>query len=231
MGSTAATRGTGPDSLLERILGDAPPQDEGGERILAGAIEQIEDFGVRRFTVDDLARRLGVSRVTIYRRFAKKDRLLEAALLFELRRLLREIDAGVAGCETLEERLIEGFASSLLILRGHKLLNRLLSTEPELILPLLTVNGGPVIAASREFIASTARREGEQDGFDFDEEQLGVLSELLVRAILSFLLTPQSVVSLETPQDARRFARRYLAPVLGTMADFEAKTRNEPGRQ
>jgi AcrR family transcriptional regulator len=212
------------DSLLERILGDeVPPQDEAAERMLAAALEQIEDFGVRRFTIDDLARRLGISRVTIYRRFAKKNRLLEAALLYELRRLLREIDASVESCETLEERLVEGFASSLLILRGHRLLSRLLRTEPELILPLLTIRGGPVIAASREFIASLARREAERD-VTFDEEQLEVLSELLVRAVLSFLLTPQSVVSLDTPEEARRFARHYLTPVLQMMmADFKSK--------
>lgn len=229
MGNSVAT-GTAQDSLLERILGDgSPPEDEAGERILAGTIEQIEDFGVRRFTLDDLARRLGISRVTIYRRFAKRSRLLEAALVYELRRLLREIDAGVEGCETLEERLVEGFVASLLILRGHRLLNRLLSTEPELILPLLTVRGGPVIAASREFIAGIARREGEEGGVEFDREQLEVLSELLARAVLSFLLTPQSAVSLETPEEARRFAQLYLAPVLQTMTNFETKPSTSRG--
>ncbi len=229
MGVPAAT-GDGQDSLLERIFSDGvPPEDEATERMLAAALDQIEDFGVRRFTIDDLARRLGISRVTIYRRFAKKNRLLEAALLYELRRLLREIDASVERCETLEERLVEGFVSSLLILRGHRLLSRLLRTEPELILPLLTVRGGPVIAASREFIAGLARREAERDEVTFDEEQLAVLSELLVRAVLSFLLTPQSAVSLETPEEARRFARRYLTPVLQTMADFESKPSTSRG--
>jgi AcrR family transcriptional regulator len=227
MGTAAADAS---DSLLERILRpDSGPEDEARERMLAGTLEQIEDFGVRRFTVDDLARRLGISRVTIYRRFSKRNRLLEAALMYELRRLLREIDASVKSCETLEERLVEGFASSLMALRGHRLLNRLLRTEPELILPLLTVGGGPVIAASREFIAGIALREGEGEGIEFEQEQLEVLSELLARAVLSFLLTPQSVVSLETPDEARRFARRYLTPVLQTMADFETKPSTSRG--
>jgi len=226
--SSAGAKETERSALLERILSDgAPPDDEAGERILAGAVSQIEDFGVRRFTVDDLARRLGISRVTIYRRFAKKSRLMEAVLHYELHRILRKIDAEVERCETLEERLIEGFVSSLLVLRSHRLLNRLLKTEPELILPLLTVHGAPVIAASREFIAGFARREAERGGFAFDEEQLDVLSELLARAIQSFVLTPQSVVSLETPEEARHFARRYLAPVLQLMAEF--KTSNQGG--
>jgi len=228
MGTTAA-RDAARDSLLERILSDgAPPEDEAGERILAGAIEQIEDFGVRRFTIDDLARRLGISRVTIYRRFDKKDQLLESVLLYELNRILREIDAGVAGCETLEDRLVEGFVTALTVLRGHRLLNRLLRTEPELILPLLTVGGAPVIAASREFAGRFARVQAEREGAELDEELLDVLSELFARAILSFVLTPQSAVSLETPEEARRFAQRYLAPVLQLMT-LETKTGTSRG--
>lgn len=229
MGTGAATDAAR-DPLLERILSDgAPPEDEVGERILAGAVEQIEDFGVRRFTVDDLARRLGVSRVTIYRRFEKKSRLLEAVLLYELNRILREIDAAVADCKTLEERLVEGFVASLLVLRGHRLLNRLMRTEPELILPLLTVGGAPVIAASREFASRFARGEAAREGVELDEERLEVLSELFARAILSFVLTPQSAVSMETAEEARSFARRYLAPVLGLMSEFETSGTSRGG--
>jgi AcrR family transcriptional regulator len=229
MGTSAATDAAR-DSLLERILsGGIPPEDEAGGRILAGAIEQIEDFGVRRFTIDELARRLGISRVTIYRRFAKKSQLLESVLLYELNRILREIDAGVAGCETLEDRLVEGFVASLTTLRGHRLLNRLLQTEPELILPLLTVGGAPVIAASREFASRFARGQGELEGVEIDEEQLEVLSELFARAILSFVLTPQSIVSLETEEETRRFAQRYFAPVLGLMSEFETKPSKSRG--
>jgi AcrR family transcriptional regulator len=221
MGAAAATDAAR-DPLLERILnGGAPPEDEAGERILAGAVAQIEDFGVRRFTIDDLARRLGISRVTIYRRFAKKSLLLESVLLYELNRILGEIDARVARCETLEARLVEGFVASLTVLRGHRLLNRLLQTEPELILPLLTVGGAPVIAASRAFASRFARGQAEREGIEIDEEQLEVLSELLARAILSFVLTPQSAVSLETEEETRRFAQRYFAPVLELMSEFE----------
>ncbi len=220
-----AATDTARDSLLERILsGGVPPEDEAGERILAGAVEQIEDFGVRRFTIDDLAKRLGISRVTIYRRFDKKDQLLESVLLYELNSILADIDAGVAGCKTLEDRLVEGFVTSLTVLRGHRLLNRLLRTEPELILPLLTVGGAPVIAASREFASRFARGQAEVDAVEVDEEQLEVLSELFARAILSFVLTPQSVVSLETEEETRRFAQRYFAPVLELMNEFEAKS-------
>jgi len=212
------------NQLLERILGnEGTSTDDLSERILEGAIRQIEDFGIRRFTVDDLARRLGISRMTIYRRFAKKSDLLQAALLYELRRILGEIDARVEQGETLEERLVEGFVAVLFILRDHRLLNRMLHTEPELILPVLTVGAAPALVASCEFIAGFARREAEHGDVVFDEGQLKAASEMLARLVLSFVLTPQSVVSLETPEDGRRFARRYLVPVLRMLSDSGAK--------
>src|SRR5947209_6030079 len=169
MAGAAATPPT--DRLLARILTEgAPPpggatasaddpEAETSERILAGAAQQVEDFGLRRFTIDDLARRLGISRVTIYRYFPKRDRLVEAVLLRETHRFLRAIDAAVAPYETLERKLIEGVVFALSFLRRHRLLRRLLRTEPELILPALTLNAGPVLAAGREFIAGFARRD------------------------------------------------------------------------
>lgn len=215
-------RETANTTVLEGILGSRGTEDDVNERILVGALGQIEDFGVRRFTVDDLARRLGISRVTIYRRFEKKHLLLQAAFLYEHQRVLREVNQRVEECETLEERLIEGFVAILLILRNHRVLNRMLSTEPELILPALTVHGAPVVALGREFIAGFVRREAEQGGATFKEDQLEVLSELLARAVLSFVLTPASVVDLETPEGARDFAQHYLAPVMQLIGGFES---------
>jgi AcrR family transcriptional regulator len=206
------------DPLLDRILTEgAPPENELSARILAAAIQQLEDFGVRRFTIDDVARRAGISRVTIYRHFPKKDRLIEAALFSEFNRFLKDLDASVEPCETIEEQLIEGFVASLAVIRNHRLFNRLLRTEPELMLPLLTVNGGPVLAAGREFIARSARAEAERGGLPLSEEQIDGQSELLARIVLSFTLTPDSVLDLSTPAKTRVFAKRYLAPTLAAL--------------
>ncbi|MGA8746596.1 MAG: TetR family transcriptional regulator [Solirubrobacterales bacterium] len=203
------------DPLLDRILTDgAPPTDEVSGRILAAAIQQLEDFGVRRFTIDDVARRAGISRVTIYRHFPKKDRLVEAALLHELHRFLRDLNSTIASYDRLEERLLEGFVSALMMIRNHQLLNRLLRTEPELMLPLLTVQASPVLTAGRELIANFARGETGEEGLPLSEEEIDGLSELLARLVLSFLLTPDSVLDLTSPAKTRRFAKHYLAPAL-----------------
>jgi AcrR family transcriptional regulator len=207
------------DPLLRKILGSGiEPGEPASERILEAAVVHAEEFGMRRFTIGDVARRAGLSRVTIYNYFPGKDRLIEAVLLRELRRFLREIDEAVAPYETLEQRLVEGFVFGLTYLRRHRLLNRLLRTEPELLLPYLTVKGSPVLAAGREFIAGFARREAEQGGLPLGEAEIEGVSELLARAVLSFVLTPDSVLGLKTQAEIRRFAEHYLGPTLQAIA-------------
>ncbi len=206
------------DPLLARILGESDPPPETSERILDAAAEQVEHFGVRRFTLDDVARRLGISRVTIYRYFPKRDALVEAVVLRELHRFLRAIDTAVEPYETLEERLVEGVVFALSYLRGHRLLGRVLRTEPELILPALTVRADRVLAAGREFIAGFALRAAERGGLALRKEEIEGLSELLARSVLSFVLTPDSVLGMRTDAEVRDFAERYLTPILRTVS-------------
>src|SRR5919201_812188 len=97
--------------FLSRVLEapDAAP-DAVAERILDGALEQFQLVGLRRSTIDDVARRARVGRVTVYRRIGQKDELVEAVILRELRRLFAAVDAATATLATVEERTAEGFA-------------------------------------------------------------------------------------------------------------------------
>jgi AcrR family transcriptional regulator len=47
--------------------------------ILEAALEQLALTGVRRTSADDVARRAGVNRATLYRRFGSREQLLAAA--------------------------------------------------------------------------------------------------------------------------------------------------------
>ena len=225
MARRRSTRGRNP--LLGRILeaGGTLPADGTSERILAAAAEHAEDHGIRRFTMDDVANRVGVSRVTIYRYFPKKDQLIEAILLREMNKFLRAVDEAVAPSATLEERLVDGFVFGLTYLRNHRLLNRLLRTEPELIVPHLTVRGAPVLEAGREFIAGFARSEAQAGGLPLREDEIAGVSELLARAMLSFVLTPESVLGLRNPAEIRRFAEQYLAPTLHVLESLPEDAR------
>ena len=64
----------------------------------------------------------------------------------ELRRAMAEIDRLWGAGSTIEERLVEGFGFAISFVRGHPLFDKLLRAEPEMLLPLLTVDGAPVLA-------------------------------------------------------------------------------------
>jgi AcrR family transcriptional regulator len=190
-----------------------PPHDDGtAERVLDAALRQAEDFGVRRFTIDDVARRCGLSRVTIYRHFPKKDALLDAILLREMRRFLTKADAVIAAQPTPEARLVEGLLFCLDFLRGHRLLNRLLRTEPEFILPHLTTRAAGPIAEARAWIGGHVRAEIAAGRLSAPDADVDYFAELVIRGVISFVLTPETVIPLDDPDARRRLADLYLAP-------------------
>jgi AcrR family transcriptional regulator len=203
--------------LLQRALA-ADPTDETAHRILGAAAEQAEDFGLRRFTIDEVARRVGLSRVTVYRHFPKKDQLITALLLRELRRFLTQLDAVVDEHPTPEAKLTEGLLFCLNYLRGHRLLGRLLRTEPELILPHLTTKGAPVISAARGWIARLIRNEIIQGRVvSLPDDDVEVIAEILVRIVISLVISPDTALPVDSPDAQRRLAQRYLDPVVAAL--------------
>lgn len=200
------------ERLLQAAAAQAPGEpDPASEAIADAALRQFELFGISRSTMDDISRRAGVSRVTLYRRFPGKSALIDAVMLRELRRFLADLDAAVAPFDDVDERLVEGFIFVVTAMRGHRLLQRVLESEPETILPHLTTQGAPFIAVARQYLAA---RLLDIPGDDRAPEELAMVADVAVRLLLSYLLTPQTLVDLDDPDEARAFALRYLRPVL-----------------
>jgi AcrR family transcriptional regulator len=190
----------------------SPTAEGNAERILDAALKQFELFGIRRTTVEDITRRSGLARVTLYRNYANKGAIVEAVLLRELERFLSDLAAEAGGYAEAEDKLVEGFVFTLTTLRDHALLQRLLATEPETVLPFLTVEGDGVIRTASSFLAHQLAVALPDDS----RTQLELLevAEVTVRIIVSFLLTPSQNVALGDDDAARSFARRYLVPPL-----------------
>lgn len=77
------------------------------ERIKKAAIAEIKKYGFRRFTMDDLAARLKVSKKTIYKSFASKQELIAAILSDEFEQEAAKAIAIVAKDEHWFDRLNE----------------------------------------------------------------------------------------------------------------------------
>jgi len=205
--ATDTSSGLAADRRAADLAGDATT-----DRILDAAYEQLLAFGLRRSSIEDIAKRAGLARVTVYRRFGSKDELVREVLLREGRRVFAEVDAAVAGLTDAEDQLVAGFVAILRAARSHPLLQRLLTTEAEIAVPSLTTHGAPVVALGREYLAGhllTAQEQGRLGPAD-----VRAVAEVLVRLTLSFLLTPESVIPLATDDDARAFAHAYVLPAL-----------------
>ncbi|MGW0605168.1 TetR family transcriptional regulator [Streptomyces sp. NPDC002640] len=200
------------ESWLARALAEPETEDPTARQILDAALEQFTLLGLRRSSMDDVAKRAGVSRVTVYRRFQAKDKLVEATLLREHRRFFLRLDAAVAGLPTMEERVVEGFAVALRHTRAHPLLGGLLRLEPELVLPYLTVRGSTILSVTVSYLVAHLHRAQQAEGRP--EKDLWPVAELMVRVAVSFLLNPSGYIATEDEEQARAFARRYLAPLL-----------------
>jgi AcrR family transcriptional regulator len=194
------------------LLTHAEPQDEGTRRILDAALAAYQEFGLRRTTMEDVARRAGIGRATLYRRFPQKSDLVAAVGLREVRRFIAQADVEISKAADAEDRMVEGFVAVVRGLREHRLLSRLLSSEPESVLPGLTLHGGPVIALARDYLKG--KIEDDQRAGHLGDFDAGPLAEMLARLIHSMVLTPEGSIPTENEREMRAFARTYLVPWL-----------------
>ncbi|MFI7669112.1 TetR/AcrR family transcriptional regulator [Nocardia sp. NPDC049526] len=198
--------------ILQRIL-EKPVSD--GEKLLESALSAFLDFGIKRTSMGEIARRAGISPATLYRRFESKNDLVEAVSVREAQRFVAEIDKRVQKVDGVEEQLIEIFVAVITEIAGNELLRRLLRTEPDLILPRLTTEAGPIIAVGRTYLAEKLRefRSGANDDFDFE-----LVAEIMARLALSLALTPDGLIPIDDVAAGRDFARRTLLPMVGVRA-------------
>lgn len=197
-------------SILARIL-DAPLPD--GEKLLDSARSAFLDFGIKRTSMGEIARRAGISPATLYRRFDSKNELVEAVGVREAQHYIAAIEERVRAVTDPEDQLVEIFATFVATIAGSELLQRLLGTEPDTILPRLTTGAGPVLAVGREYLADKLRDlRTRADVPDFDPD---LVAEVMARLALSLALTPDGLIPVHDPEEGRRFARRTLLPMVG----------------
>ena len=198
------------------VLARVREPDPISTRILSATLEQAELVGIRRITMEDVARRSGVGRATLYRRFPTKDALIDAVVLAEARRYLDGSAQARAHADTLEDRLVYGTVFTVTFLREHALLKKLLRTEPETILPSLTVDAGAIIDFATDYSAAQLRADlyGTNATTDEQERHVRTVAELHTRLTLSFIVTPHTSIKLNTLDDTRAYVRTYLLPMV-----------------
>ena len=197
-------------AIADLVAGAGDELDAYAERILEAAREELAAYGLRRTTLDDIAARAGVGRATLYRRFANRDTLLAALVAREARRLIASVDAQMRVHDTPSERLVGAFLAFISQLREHRLLRRVVVSDPDEILPILT--SPATLALGRDYIAAQAAREQAAGALLTAEPS--VIGELLARFAHSLALTPDTLLPLDDEDALTELARATLVPLV-----------------
>jgi AcrR family transcriptional regulator len=207
---------TRPQVVLEPILVDlmaaAVEVDDVASSVLDGAEALLRRHGLRGWSIDDVAEHAGLGRMTVYRRFATRDQLVQAVLARELRETMDAIDAAARRQKSLEDKVIEGGLVALAALRGS-VVEELLHDDPATFLPFVTTGAGPLLAIARQVLVAGARGAGVVA----DEALLAEVAEAAARLSLSFILTRDTVLPVDDPAALRTSLRRIIGPMLASL--------------
>jgi AcrR family transcriptional regulator len=178
------------------------------DRLLDAAYAAVMDVGLRRTTVADVARRAGVSRMTVYRQGADLNTLVGALLKRELVAVLDQAQQEVALLPTSRQRLVEASVLAVERIGRHPLYRRVLDLDPELLLPLIVDRFGSTQVAAREFVRQQLDK-GRQDG-SIRVADTSLQATCFLLAVQSFIFSARLVEPLGVSEELRRLLDGYL---------------------
>lgn len=173
----------------------------------------VLDVGFRRTTLTDVARRAGVSRMTLYRRFGDVRQLVADLMTREFTELLVRVTGELPTGGTGRDVLVARATASVGALWDNPLLARLLDVDPELLLPYLVDRVG----ATQRLIEPALRADveaGQADG-SVRRGDPALITRSLYLVLQSFALSARpAVTDLGEPPAARAALLAELSTLL-----------------
>lgn len=192
------------------------PAEAGGAtaaRILEGAAACVRRFGLRRWSMADVATASGVSRGSVYRYFADRDALVDAVLERVADQFVAASEAAVRRRRTLATQV--GEAAVFIV--GHQrdtALTLALPDDENVLAVMLTSRAEALVERWVDFwqpLLADAAERGEIRG-DLDHRRAG---EWIVRVLLSLALMPSVTVDLDDADAVRDFVHDHIVHGLG----------------
>jgi AcrR family transcriptional regulator len=149
--------------------------------------EAVLAVGVRRTTLTDVARRAGVSRMTLYRMVPDVETLLLSVMTRDFAELLGEAETAASRRRTARARLVAMCADVARRLPDEPLFRRVIDVDPELLLPYLTDRLG----STQRIAVGHLRRvisEGHSDG-SIRRGDPDVMATALLLAVAPFVVS------------------------------------------
>lgn len=154
---------------------------------LDAARAAILDVGWSRTTLTDIARRAGVSRMTLYRTWSDMGSLLADLMTREWRGLLQVDTTG----GDARERLVRGGVLTVRAIRANPLFGRIVELDPHLLLPYLLERPGRSQTLVVDLIAAQVA-DGQGAGVIRDGDP-DLLARSVVLATHGFVLSAQTM--------------------------------------
>lgn len=185
------------------------------ERVLDAAHESLLAVGLRRTTLSDVARRAGVSRMTLYRRWPDLRTLVRDVMTREWLRVVAATmpprDPATTSGRTY---LAATVAGTTLGFRGNALFRRIVELDPELLLPYVLDRRGTTQDVILDLITRLVD-DGHADG-SVRPGDTAVQARMLLMTVQSFVLSADAagagVPADRLADELRVLIDTYLAP-------------------
>lgn len=179
------------------------------QRLLTSTYVCVSRYGLLKTTVDDVVKESGVSRATIYRQFpGGRDELLRETVGWEIGRYFIRLADHVQDAPDLACLLEDGLVFARRSLLEHALLQKILVTEPERLLGLLSTEATKTLPFIADFLRPYLAREEREGrlrpGIDLDQA-----ADYLARSVLSLIGAPGRF-DLGDPDQVRSLVRGEL---------------------
>ncbi|MEI6620534.1 MAG: TetR/AcrR family transcriptional regulator [Actinomycetes bacterium] len=219
------TKSTVPESTAapERAAPAPAPQTR-DDPVLRATYDSVMEVGVRRTTLADVARRAGVSRMTVYRKYDDLSRLLAALLSVELAAILASAKEHTMDSRDTRTMLARTVTRATVDLATHPVLARVLAVDPEAMLPLIVDRFGSTQLVALAQVADMIRAGQSPDG---DGSIRAGDPEMLALTILaytqSFVFSARAISTVDplgkSYAELETLTLRYLAVESGDDCD------------
>lgn len=188
--------------------GSTPSSDEEAIARILDAVDEVVTENGAAIRLADVARRLGVTRQTVYRYFPNADALLIASAMRAVDGFIDQVVDQVSGVHDPVVAVVESVCFAIETLTGDPQLERLLAQRQE---------GEAVTSLSSDTAKSFCltffgRLDVDWPLHCFDGTALGDLTEMTLRTLQSLLTDPGGPA--RDGAELRRFVTRWLGPAI-----------------
>jgi len=184
--------------------------DDTRQRIVEAAYACVARRGVAKTTIEDVAREAGMSRATVYRAYpGGRDEVINATVAWATLDFFGRLYERIQGAESLEEVMERGIMFAYRSIVEHEVLQRVMQTEPDKLLPILTVQSNRIRGGIAAVLSPYLQERGLAAGVDLDDA-----ADFLARMVLSYMSAPGRW-DLDDPDQVARLVRsEFLAGVV-----------------